>query len=236
MIRLAIVEDEASEREALYAHAALFFREQGEEAQILSFPDAQSFLKSEYRSFQILLLDIQMEGMDGLELAKRLRAENAEAIIIFVTNLRDCAVAGYAVEALGFIPKPAFYADIRLELTKALRRLSQREGCTLEIALADGLHLVRTASIYYLETEGHRVVLHTEQGKISYLKSMAAMEERLSGWNFFRCHTSYLVNLAHVERLSENDVQVHGSLLPVSRHRRKAFLKALTQYLRRHCI
>lgn len=173
-----------------------------------------------------------MPDIDGLEAAHHLRKIDSRVIIIFITNFLDCAIAGYAVEALGFIPKPANYTNIQIELRKAMRHLSPNAQGALQIHLSDGLYIIQTRDIFYIETEGRRLLLHTKNSLIPYAKSMVAVEKELAGQSFFRCHTSYLINLYYVERLRENTVQVQGDVLPVSRQRYKDFRKALIRYFR----
>ena len=101
----------------------------------------------------------------------------------------------------------------------------------LTVPVEGGLRRLDTASIYYLESEGHRVHFYTDEGDFSAPGALKAFEEKLADCPFARCNSGYLVNLAQVRELRQSTVQVGPCELQVSRPKRKAFLAALTDYI-----
>jgi len=99
------------------------------------------------------------------------------------------------------------------------------------VPVEGGLRRLDTASIYYLESEGHRVHFYTDEGDFSAPGALKAFEEKLADCPFARCNSGYLVNLAQVRELRQSTVQVGPCELQVSRPKRKAFLAALTDYI-----
>lgn len=94
-----------------------------------------------------------------------------------------------------------------------------------------GLRRLDTSRIYYIESEGHRVRFYTEEGDFAAPGALKALEEKLADRPFARCNSGYLVNLAQVQAVQQNTVQVGPYELQVSRPKRKSFLAALTDYI-----
>ena len=128
MLRVAIVDDEVEQQDLLEEDLRRYGQEQGETFQIARFSDAQTFLGQDSQAFDLALLDIQMPGLDGVTLSRRLREQNQNIILIFITNMAQFAIEGYAVDAMDFILKPVSYYRLATSLTKARNRLSRERG------------------------------------------------------------------------------------------------------------
>ena len=127
--------------------------------------------------------------------------------------------------------KPVPYFAFSQQLLKAVSRLEKRAKRYLTVPVEGGLRRLDTASIYYLESEGHRVHFYTDEGDFSAPGALKAFEEKLADCPFARCNSGYLVNLAQVRELRQSTVQVGPCELQVSRPKRKGFLAALTDYI-----
>ena len=156
---------------------------------------------------------------------------DAEVILIFITNMAQYAIRGYSVGALDYVLKPVPYFAFSQQLMKAVTRLEKRAKRYLTVPVEGGLRRLDTASIYYLESEGHRVHFYTDEGDFSAPGALKTFEEKLAACPFARCNSGYLVNLAQVRELRQSTVQVGPCELQVSRPKRKAFLAALTDYI-----
>lgn len=110
-------------------------------------------------------------------------------------------------------------------------RLRKRQKTFLTVPVDGGLRRIDVASIYYLESEGHYVRIHTENGDLLTSGSLKSYEEKLANKPFARCNSGYLVNLAQVLGVQQNTVQVGPYTLQISRPKKKAFLEALTDYI-----
>ncbi len=150
----------------------------------------------------------QLAGLDGMTTAERIRQMDADVILIFITNMAQYAIRGYAVGALDYVLKPVPYFAFSQQLLKAVARLEKRAKHYLTVPVEGGLRRLDTASIYYLESEGHRVHFYTDEGDFSAPGALKAFEEKLADRPFARCNSGYLVNLAQVRELRQSTVQV----------------------------
>ena len=179
----------------------------------------------------LLFLDVEMPQLEGMETARRIRAMDSEVQLIFITNMAQYAIKGYAVGALDYVLKPVPYFAFSQQLQKAVNQLAKRTRHYLAVPVDGGMRQLDDATIYYIESEGHRVHFYTEDGDFSAPGALKALEEKLAGRLFARCNSGYLVNLAQVSGVQQNTVQVGPHELQISRPKRRAFLAALADYI-----
>ena len=122
------------------------------------FPDAEAFLKSDTHAFDIVFMDIDMPGRNGIEASWALRERNQSIVLLFVTNLAQYAIAGYEVDALDYILKPINYFSFKLKIQKALETVRRVQGTLLTIASDHGQQLVRDSEILYIEVQGRNLI------------------------------------------------------------------------------
>ena len=231
MIRVAIVEDEAAVREQLAGYVQRCTRQYGTLFEVTMFTDGLEILE-EYRPvYDIIFLDVEMPQLDGMETARRIRAMDSEVQLIFITNMAQYAIKGYAVGALDYVLKPVPYFAFSQQLRKAEEQLRRRARHYLALPVEGGMRRLDSSLIYYLESEGHRVHFYTEEGDFVAAGTLKAFEEKLAERPFARCNSGYLVNLAQVKSVQQGMVQVGPYELQVSRPRRKAFLAALADHI-----
>ena len=231
MIRIALVEDEAEVRAQLQGYVQRHTRQYGTEFAVTEFADGMELLDDYRPVYDILFLDVEMKHLDGMTTAERIRQMDADVILIFITNMAQYAIRGYSVGALDYVLKPVPYFAFSQQLLKAVARLEKRAKRYLTVPVEGGLRRLDTASIYYLESEGHRVHFYTDEGDFSAPGALKTFEEKLADCPFARCNSGYLVNLAQVKSVQQGMVQVGPYELQVSRPRRKAFLAALADHI-----
>ena len=171
-----------------------------------------------------------MKFMDGMSAAEEIRKIDTEVVIIFITNMAQYAIRGYAVDALDYVLKPVSYFAFSQRLNRAISRMKKRETKIIMVNMKGGMVRINVANIYYIESQGHTLILHTILGKYETTGKMKEMEEKLSEMNFCRGNKGYLINLQHVERIQDGCALVKGENLTLSRARRKVFMEALTRY------
>jgi DNA-binding LytR/AlgR family response regulator len=231
MIRVAIVEDEAEIREQLMGYVQRYTRQYGTAFEVKTFADGLEILEDYRPVYDLILLDIEMKHLDGMETARRIRELDPEVMLVFITNMAQYAIKGYAVGALDYVLKPVPYVAFSQQLQKVEAQLRRRTRHYLAVPVEGGLRRLDTSRIYYIESEGHRVHFYTEEGDFAAPGALKALEEKLADRPFARCNSGYLVNLAQVQAVQQNTVEVGPYELQVSRPKRKSFLAALTDYI-----
>src|SRR5699024_10432967 len=167
MIRIAIVEDDAQVREQLMDDVHRYERQFGRMFEFTTFSDGDEIV-SDYRPvYDIILLDVQMQRMDGMAAAEAIRQMDSDVILIFITNMAQFAIRGYAVDALDYVLKPVPYFAFSQQLQKAVARLQARQKTFLTVPVEGGLRRVDVATLYYLEIDGHKVRLYAEDGELT---------------------------------------------------------------------
>ena len=231
MIRIAILEDEAPVREDLAGYLRRYTRQYGTKFEVSLFADGDEILEDYRPNWDIILLDVEMPRLDGMTTAERIRKLDSEVILIFITNMAQYAIRGYAVDAMDYILKPVPYFAFSQQLQKAIQRLEKRAKAYLTVPVEGGFRRVDLSGVYYLESAGHKVRLYTEEGEWTAPGSLRQYEETLANKQFARCNSGYLVNLAQVRGMQDGMVLVGPHSLQISRPRRKAFVEALTDYV-----
>ncbi|MCI8401284.1 MAG: response regulator transcription factor [Lachnospiraceae bacterium] len=231
MIRIAIVEDDAAQRQELKKYLLSFFTENQEEIQISEYADGADILERYPQKPDLILMDIDMPKINGMEASRQIRRFDAEVILIFITNLIQCALEGYSVDAMDFIVKPVSEWGCRQSFTRALKRLRHKRGHHIRLQCKKNIMVVNANEILYAETQNHTVLLHMKSGPLLVSESMQSLENKTRGLPFFRCHSSFLVNLEAVDSIGRTDATIQGVLVPVSKYRRADFLKVMTNYI-----
>lgn len=230
MLRIAIVEDEINYKEQLIEYLKKFEQERDEHLEISTFSDGDEIVENYKAQFDIILMDIQMNFMDGMSAAEEIRKIDTEVVIIFITNSSQYAIKGYAVDALDYVLKPISYFQFSERLNRAVDRMKKRESHTITINIKNGVVRLEVSDIYYVESQGHKLIFRTKKGEYTAYGTMKDLESQLAAFHFYRGNKGYLINLEHVEGMNENSAIVNGEELIVSRPKRKGFMEALSNY------
>ena len=230
MVSIAIVEDEQEAARLLQDCLLQYEKDNACSFSIKQFSSAEKFLAAFDCNYDIVFMDVDMPGMNGIDAARKLRERDTRAVLIFVTNLAQYAISGYEVSALDYILKPVNYYSLKLKIQRALDAVSYRRAVMVSIANESGAHYIKASEIAYIEVQNHDLIYHTAKGTYKATGTLKRMEEELAGQGFFRCNYCYLVNLAYVTCLEGNELTVGQDILQISRNRRKEFLQQLTQF------
>lgn len=228
---IAIVEDIPAEAELLKKYFDRYSAENGDEFRIQTFATGTEFLAAYQPIYDIVFMDINMPGRNGMDTAAALRKLDVAVILIFVTNMVRYAAQGYDVDAMAFLLKPVSYENFSLKLRRALSRCSGRQVPDLCVTTTDGVRRVSIGRIKYIETSGHYLIYHTTEGNFTTYGNMKDAEARLDSHRFIRCNRCYLVNLAFVRGIRDQMLVVDTEVLQISRPRRNVVLEALNLYL-----
>lgn len=189
-------------------------------------------VQKQSQPYQLILLDIEMRGIDGLETARRVRALLPDCYIIFITSHDEFALTGYEVQAFRYLVKPVQPE----KLTEAISAVRAELADQLTLHVEDGPveALVRARDIFYVEAQDKRVRLVTARETFSDRRGIDEVAALLAQEDFYRVHRSYLINLRYVAFMDGTTVQlVNGDQVPISRLRKKAFKNAFQAYVKR---
>ena len=169
-----------------------------------------------------------MKHLDGMTTAEKIRKLDEDVSFIFITSTVSFAVQGYLVDALGYVVLA--FSQI---LGKAIKKVTQKQQKNyLTIEVEGGQMRLDIGQIYYIESQRHHVLIHTEKGDFLTTGPLKKIEALLNEKGFSKCHNAYLIHLMHVTGIVQNNVILSDSTtLPVSRAKKKAFLEALTDYM-----
>jgi len=233
MHRILIVEDEDAAAQALRQAVERFGAEHGETFQVTRLSSAVDLDEHVSTAHDLIFLDIELPGQNGMDAAFDLRAHDTSTPIVFVTNLAQYAVHGYAVNALDFIVKPFTYEDFALRMERAMRVVRQRSGRTLTVRGRDGLRVFDASQLVFVDMSGHDLVYHLEGGEtVSVRGSMRRLEGELGGSPFLRISSGCIVNMGHVRGIADAALTLStGDVVWASRANKRAVLEAIATYL-----
>ena len=199
---------------------------------VTNFSNGCSLLESDC-DFDVIFLDIQMEHLNGMDIAKMLRQRKNHSLLIFVTVLKECVFDAFEVEAFDYLVKPLDSGHFKRTMDRIIKSIQQRENKSIVVQRGTSCDVILFAEIVYCEVQGRKIYIHQSNGKITdYYDKLDDLEQRIDG-RFFRCHRSYLVNLEYVRGYNVGQVMLsQGNKIPVSRLRERDLTQALLRYMK----
>ena len=254
MIKTAICDDEPYIR----SYLASLIRSQDPGAAVTEYASAAAYL-SDGAEYDLLLLDIELgapakdsaAGPDspmaaspdrnscenGMDLARRIRSmrEGPQPLIIFVTGYESYVYDAFDVDAFQYLLKPIDeqrFAEVYRRAAQRIRAKTAQQGKKLVIRCAGTSRILAPDDVYYMESQGHKIVLHLKDTTLEYYARLADLEQELQG-QFYRIHKGLLVNLAYVEEYGRTTVTLaNGEYLNLSKYKYDGFVKAHLQFMR----
>lgn len=232
MIRIVICDDEKHMSDHIKYMASDFFRKKNREISIRTFSGGEELLKYNGQ-IDILFLDIQMQGIDGMETARRLRADKFRGFLIFITVLKEMVFQSFEVQAYDYLVKPVE----EKQFEKTMKRLcaSMENDCEDSLLVKKGYEgcIIPKDEIVFCESIDRKIYLNLVSSEIiDYYERMEHLEAKLKDY-FFRCHRSYLINLKHLKGYKNGIAYMdNGKEIPVSRLRIKEFSNVVLQYMK----
>lgn len=232
IIDIAICDDENIQVELLHKYVKNWADKNNLKVKVESFYSAEAFEFnwSMDKKYDILLLDIQMEGIDGIELAKRIRKKDNYLNIIFITAISDYIGEGYDLDAINYLIKPIKEEKLYECLNRSLEKISLEEKAILLESDGEIIRL-KQDDIVYIEAFSHYIDLYTKDCKYTSRINIGAIEKELEKNSFIRCHRSYLVGLKHIRKIGKDNLELdNGDIVPVSRRQMKNTHRAFIEY------
>jgi DNA-binding LytR/AlgR family response regulator len=227
-MRVAIIDDDAEQRSTLVEYVERYSKEKSIIIECKCFTSGLDFVSEYNNPYDIILLDIEMPQMDGLQTAKDIRAVDQHAAIIFITHMAQYAIKGYEVDAMDFMVKPVGYFNFSLKLTKAIKHV--KSNAKFSVTSDRTTIVLSEDDIYYIEGLNQYIIYHTAGEDYKVHATLKAAEARLSS-HFSRCNNSFIVNLQYVTKIDNTEVCVGQYRLPISRGRKKEFMDDLNKFL-----
>ena len=233
-LRLAICDDEPMDCALVAQMSREILGAEGVEAELSAYPSAAELLRAirAGRAFHIFLLDVMMEGMDGMELAAALRAGHEDAAIIFISSNREMALRGYEVSALRYLAKPVEREKLREALLYCAASREKKRPLALPTA-SGGQSRVDPSAIVYVEAWERGVRLDLGAEKLEAKIPISQFAAMLPEGQFAYCHRTLLVNLAYVRHIRFYELELSsGERLPISKYRYPQFKSEFLGYLK----
>ncbi len=229
-MKIAICDDEIEIGEQIKD----LIRSQKTDCRIEFYSSGEELLASEV-VFDIIFLDIQMEGMDGLSTARQLRRKT-DALLIFITGIREAVFDAFDVSAFHYLLKPVDQEKFGEVFRRAVEVYRAGRQEPLVIRTGGRSLTLERKDILYLESRGRKVEIHRKADPAEIIEiyaNMDVLEEQL-GEDFYRCHRGYLVNLAYIRDYDRESIGLrNGEIICLSRRKYDEFVKAYMHYLRR---
>lgn len=232
-ISIAICDDESADLAEMETITSELLEAEGISCDISRFGDAGSLLSAVNgaETFDILLLDVMMENLNGIELAAALRKQGNDTAIVFISINREMALLGYEVSAVRYLAKPIQREKLREALLYCYRTyLMQKE---ILLPTAEGQRRILLSDVIYIEPwdRGTRLVL--VDGECKTGSKISELERRLPKERFVFCHRTLLVNLTFIQAIRYCEMTLkNGQTLPVSKYRQAQIKESFMRYLR----
>ena len=232
MLSIAVCDDEILECCKLAGRIRELLEEHEVPCILSQFGSGRELLASAER-FDLIFLDILMDGPDGMETARGLREKKSGSLLVFVSSSRDYVFEAYDVEAFQYLLKPVGTERLRQVLLRALAKLRERPREFLVVSQDRQKRKVFLDDVLYFEIRGRMIEAHGREETFSYYGRIGILEESLEGKGFFRCHKSYLVNLRHVDGYDGQEVLLdNGEQVVIAKRRGEAFKKEVLRFMR----
>lgn len=246
MLQIAICDDEQSDIDEIQGIIMGLLDEKRQQYDIDTFQSGEDLLNSS-KKYQLIFLDIVMEGKNGIQTGTELRAKLKQVHIIFITDFEEyCSQAVNKVHAFAYLEKPVTKENMQSQLNDALDDIQNKsqesvQAVHFEILEAGdgsktrlGYQNFNVAEIIYFEYINRRARMKLENEEFYFQDKMKELAERMKVYSFVLCHQSYLVNLAQVKSVKGYDVYLkNGEVLPLAQKKSVEFRSKLNQYLQR---
>lgn len=225
-MKIAICDDEIRFIDAICPLLEQWAKERGIRLTLYRFTNGDDLVEAHQNEWMdLILLDVIMPLLSGIDTARELRNMNQAVPIIFLTSSREFAVDSYEVKALNYLIKPVDRKRLFLALDDFLKTVDLPKT-SFTAKTADGFCRIVIADVDYLEAQNKQVLVHLTNGRIIVIRELfSKCAEVFSPENgFCCCHRSYIVNLKNVERFSKTEVvTIHNAVIPISRNNYAAF-------------
>ena len=232
MIYIAICDDEKHMSAHIRSCVSDFFRKKNRETSLRMFSSGEELL-SYNGQIDILFLDIQMKGMDGMETARKLRADQFRGFLVFITVLKEMVFQSFEVQAYDYLVKPVDKKQFEKTMERLYASMQNAREDSLLVQKGYEGRIIPKDEIVFCEVIDRKIYLNLASGEVvDYYERIENLEAKLDK-HFYRCHRSYLINLKHLKGYKNGTACMdNGKKIPVSRLRSKEFSGVVLQYMK----
>lgn len=229
-MRIAICDDE--KKICLFMKEIInrFYFDRDEETYISCFEGGEQLLQANLSDIDLLFLDIEMPGYNGLDVAKIIRKENQSVIIVFVTAYDEFVFESFKVKAYRYLLKPLKEEELIETLQSVQQELYSSEN-ELSISFQNNNYRIRIPDITYVEGMKGKIWIYCKSDTYRYRGALKDIDEMLKGKGFFQIHQSYIINMNKIVRYDKTEIVLEGGYkVPVSRYKWKGFQEEYARY------
>ena len=221
MIKIAICEDKKEQQELLKTYINQIFEALYIKYKLEIFNSGEELLENYQNDTDVLLLDIQMGQINGMDTARKIRSIDDKVEIIFITSLIEYALEGYEVRAYRYLIKPVKYENLKENIINCIKEIDIKNKYIIVKEQGNQIKL-DINEITYVEVQKETITIHTLNEVYKTNGTMINIEKDIDCDRFFRCHKSFLVNLEHIKSIKQYTAILENSEeVPVSRYRFK---------------
>lgn len=231
-MKIAVVDDSKEDAQRIVSYLEQYQQEQNLTFEIKIFYASFDFLEEYQGEYDVIFLDIEMPGSNGLEVAREIRGRDQAVGIIFITSLAQYAIDGYEVQAIDFMVKPVGYYNFSMKLQKAFRFIESHREQDILISNKEGILRITVSDILYIEKDKDYLVFHTKQGCTQMRGSLKDIKLKLTSLPFSECNSGCLIHLNCIKRIGKDSVVLTpGQELPISRRLKKQFAQDYINFM-----
>ncbi|MCR1850923.1 LytR/AlgR family response regulator transcription factor [Paraclostridium sordellii] len=232
MIRIAICEDEKEIQLLIEDYLHNILENINREYEIQKYSSGEELIEGNLKDIDILLLDIQMGKINGMDTARKIRKVDNKMEIIFITSLIDYVQEGYEVRAYRYLLKPIELDELKKHVLICIKDIETNKKNYILIKNKSNTYKIYSNEITYVEVQKKDILIHTINKDFDVNYSLEKIEKDLNLDKFIRCHKSFLVNLSYAENIKPNNLVLEsGYEVPVSRYRYKNVKDRLLKFL-----
>lgn len=228
---IGICDDEAIIREELIRLCNKFTTSNLHNFEIITFTSGEELLKYN-KPIDILFLDIQMKGMNGLKTAEQIRTKDESMIIIFLTGYKGFMQEGYRVKAFRYLLKPINMKDFLITLSEAVEELTK--NCKAIVGVDGETVFIKLKDIIYVEYVNRCTLVRTKRDTYETSITMTEWESILNTGDFFRSHKAYIVNMEYIQEIGKDILLENGEKVELALRQSGKLKKACKEYRRRN--
>lgn len=228
---IVICDDEDIHRKIIIDYLSKVF--QSEPYEVIEFNSGEQLLENYPKKIDILLLDVYMTCMNGIETAKKIRKFDTNVKIIFITAIAGFMQQGYEVRAFRYLLKPINYNDFSKHMIQCKNDIFNSRKKYITIYEIDECKtvIINVSSILYLESQCRIILIHTDSKVYKTRDSIKNLENELKEYSFYRCHRAYLVNINKVSAMNHKSIFIKDDEIIVSRNKIKDLKIRITERL-----